>query len=78
MWDNGGTVKGDNIAWKDTETTPYGEYTTTYKGDVNVDTMCGLVERGRNTFEWKATRKSKIPKVLTSLGWKRFRVWRNK
>ena len=24
--------------------------------------MSGLVERGRNTFKWKATRKSKTPK----------------
>lgn len=52
-----GTIKGNEIEWAVTRSTPRGEFTTTYKGTVEGDTMKGTVEMFNQTVEWKATRK---------------------
>jgi len=53
-----GTVKGNEIEWSMTRSTPRGESTTTYKGKIEGDTMSGQVQMGDfGTFDWKATKK---------------------
>jgi hypothetical protein len=54
-----GTVKGKDIQWSITRTTPDGnEFTVTYKGTVEGTTMSGTTEMGQmGTMEWKATKK---------------------
>jgi hypothetical protein len=53
-----GTVKGNEIEWTMTRSTPRGEFTTTYKGKIEGDTMSGQVQMGDfGTFDWKATKK---------------------
>jgi hypothetical protein len=59
-----GTIKGSDIAFKITRTTPQGERTTEYKGKlVDDNNMAGTFEMnmGGNaqTIEWKAVRKPK-------------------
>ena len=59
-----GTVKGNDIEFKITRTTPGGEFTTTYKGkivDDNNMTITSESSRGGQamTMEWKAVRKPK-------------------
>jgi len=53
-----GTVKGNEIEWTVTRSTPRGEFTMTYTGTVEEDTMSGEVQMGdRGSIEWTATKK---------------------
>jgi len=53
-----GTVKGNDIEWTITRSTQRGEFTMTYTGKIEGDTMSGEVQRGgRGPFEWKAKKK---------------------
>lgn len=53
-----GTIKGNEIEWTITRDTPRGEFTMTYKGKVEGDTMSGEVEMGDfGSFEWTAKKK---------------------
>ena len=53
-----GTVKGNEIEWSATRSTPRGEFTVTYKGKIEGDTMSGEVQMGdRGPFEWTTKRK---------------------
>lgn len=52
-----GTVKGNEIEWTVTRSTPRGEFTMTYKGKIEGDTMSGEAQMGDRTFEWTAKRK---------------------
>jgi len=53
-----GTVKGNEIEWSVTRSTPRGEMKVTYKGKVEGDTMTGEVQMGRfGSSEWRAIRK---------------------
>jgi hypothetical protein len=53
-----GTVKGNNIEWSVTRSTQRGEFTITYKGTVEGDTMSGEAEMGDfGTMEWTAKKK---------------------
>lgn len=53
-----GTIKGNDIEWTVTRSTPRREFTMTYSGKVEGDTMSGEVQMGDfGTFEWKAKRK---------------------
>lgn len=53
-----GTVKGNEIEWTVTRSTPRGEFTMTYTGTVEGDTMSGEVQMGdRGSIEWTATKK---------------------
>jgi len=53
-----GTIKGNEIEWSITRTTPQGERTITYKGKVEGNTMSGTVEFGpMGTREWTAKKK---------------------
>jgi len=53
-----GTVKGNEIEWSATRSTPRGEFTVTYKGKVEGDTMSGEFQMGdRGPIEWTAKRK---------------------
>jgi hypothetical protein len=54
-----GTVQGNKIEWTMSMSTPSGgEFTLTYKGTVEGDTMAGTVEMGdRGTREWTAKKK---------------------
>jgi hypothetical protein len=59
-----GTVKGSDIVFKITRTTPQGERTTEYKGKlVDDNNMTGTFEMNMggnaSTIEWKAVRKPK-------------------
>lgn len=58
-----GTVKGNDIEWKITRSTPRGEFTMTYKGQiVDENNLKGTVEGGMGggmSMEWKAARKPK-------------------
>jgi len=51
-----GTIKGTDITWSGTRQTPDGnEFTVTYKGKVEGDTMKGTMEMGdRGSFDWSA------------------------
>ena len=53
-----GTVKGADISWSGTRQTPDGrEFTVTYSGQVQGDTMKGIVQMGdRGSFSWSAAR----------------------
>lgn len=54
-----GTIKGTDIEWKVTRSTPRGEMTLTYKGKVEGDTMSGEAQMGDfGTATWKAVRKT--------------------
>ena len=53
-----GTVQGNKVEWTMTMSTPGGEFTLTYKGTVEGDTMTGTVEMGdRGTRDWTAKKK---------------------
>jgi len=53
-----GTIKGNEIEWTITRSTPRGEFTMTYKGTVEGDTMSGEVQMGdRGSSEWTAKKK---------------------
>ncbi len=53
-----GTVKGNEIEWTITRSTPRGEFTMTYTGTIEGDTMSGEVQMGDfGSSEWKAKRK---------------------
>lgn len=54
-----GTIKGKDIQWSITRTTPDGnQFTVTYKGTVEGNTMSGTSEMGQmGTMEWKAIMK---------------------
>lgn len=53
-----GTIKGNEIEWAVTRSTPQGEFTVTYKGTVEADTMSGTAEMGQmGTAEWTAKKK---------------------
>lgn len=55
-----GTVKGNDIEWTITRSTPRGEMKITYTGKVEGDTMSGEVQFGSfRSSEWKATKKKK-------------------
>ncbi|MBN1272735.1 MAG: hypothetical protein JXB26_10750 [Candidatus Aminicenantes bacterium] len=52
-----GTVKGNKIEWSVTRETPRGEFTMTYTGTVEGDTMSGEVQMGDfGSGEWSAKR----------------------
>ena len=58
-----GTLKGNAIEWTITRETPRGEFTMTYKGTVEGDTMSGETEMGGGmgggrTMEWTAKKKA--------------------
>jgi len=53
-----GTIKDSQIEWTITRSTPRGEMTVTYKGEVEGQTMSGQVQFGNfGSREWKATKK---------------------
>ena len=53
-----GTVKGNEIEWSVSRSTPRGEFKATYKGKIEGDTISGEVRMGdRGPFEWTAKRK---------------------
>jgi hypothetical protein len=53
-----GTIKGNEIEWTITMSTQRGEFTITYKGTVEGDTMSGEAQMGdRGSMEWTAKRK---------------------
>ena len=53
-----GTVKGNEIEWSITRSTPQGEFTVTYKGTVEGTAMSGTAEMGQmGTMEWSAKKK---------------------
>jgi hypothetical protein len=54
-----GTVKGNKIEWSITRNTPRGEFTVSYTGTVEGDTMEGEVRMGDfGTREWTAKKKT--------------------
>ncbi len=54
-----GTVKGNDIEWTVTRTTPRGEITVTYKGTIDGSTMKGTAQMGdRGSMEWTAKKKA--------------------
>lgn len=53
-----GTIKGNEIEWSFTRETPRGDFTMTYKGKVEGDTMTGTMQMGeRDPSEWTAKKK---------------------
>jgi len=54
-----GTIKGNEIQWSVTRTSPEGnQFTITYKGQVEGATMSGQAERSSGgTMEWTAKKK---------------------
>jgi len=53
-----GTVKGNKIEWSMTRSTPRGDFTITYTGTVEGDTMSGEAQMGDfGSMEWKAKKK---------------------
>lgn len=53
-----GTIKGNKIEWTITRSTERGEFTMTYTGTVEGDTMSGEMQMGeRGSRPWKAKRK---------------------
>ena len=52
-----GTISGNKIEWTISRSTPRGDFTMTYKGTVEGNTMTGELVRGERTMEWKATKK---------------------
>lgn len=52
-----GTLKGNEIEWTISRSTPRGDMTMVYKGIVEGDTMSGTVEMGDfGSFDWTAKR----------------------
>jgi len=55
-----GTVKDNDIEWTISVSTPRGDFTLTYKGKVDGDTMTGTVEFGQmGSADWTAKRVKK-------------------
>jgi len=53
-----GTIKGNEIEWSFTRETPRGDFTMTYKGKVEGNTMTGTMQMGeRGSLEWTAKKK---------------------
>ena len=53
-----GTVKGNDIEWTVTRSTPQGEFTMTFTGKIDGDTMSGEVQIADfGSSEWKAKKK---------------------
>lgn len=53
-----GTLKGSDIQWSIVRSTPQGEFTVTYTGKVEGDTMKGQAAMGdMGTMDWTAARK---------------------
>ena len=52
-----GTIKDNKIEWTITRETPRGQFTMTYTGTVEGDTMSGTYDMRGNPVEWKATKK---------------------
>ncbi len=53
-----GTVQGNKIEWSVTRSTERGEFTISYKGTVEGDTMSGEAQMGDfGTMEWTAKKK---------------------
>ena len=53
-----GTIKGNEIEWTVTRETQRGDFTMTYKGTVEGDTMTGTMQMGeRDPSEWTAKKK---------------------
>jgi hypothetical protein len=53
-----GTLKGSDIQWSIVRSTPRGEFTVTYTGKVEGDTMKGQATMGdMGTMDWTAARK---------------------
>lgn len=53
-----GTIQGNKIEWTMTMSTQRGDFTMTYKGTVEGDTMSGTIEMGdRGSREWTAKKK---------------------
>ena len=53
-----GTVKGNKIEWSITRSTERGEFTISYTGTVDGDTMSGEAKMGdRGAMEWTAKKK---------------------
>jgi hypothetical protein len=53
-----GTLKGSDIQWSIVRSTPRGEFTVTYTGKVEGDTMKGQAVMGDfGTMDWTAARK---------------------
>jgi hypothetical protein len=52
-----GTIKGNGIEWTVSRETPQGEFTITFSGTVEGDTMSGTADiAGRRTIDWTAKR----------------------
>jgi hypothetical protein len=53
-----GTLKGSDIQWSIVRSTPRGDFTVTYTGKVEGDTMKGQAAMGdMGTMDWTAARK---------------------
>ena len=53
-----GTIKGNAIEWSVTRESPQGEFTITYTGTVEGDSMSGQADfAGRRTSDWSAKKK---------------------
>jgi len=53
-----GTIQGNKIEWTMTMSTQRGDFTMTYKGTVEGDSMSGTIEMGdRGSREWTAKKK---------------------
>jgi len=53
-----GTIKGNELEWTILRSTPRGEFSMAYTGQVDGDTMTGEVQMGqRGSNEWTAKRK---------------------
>lgn len=53
-----GTVKGQDVEWALAISTPQGDFTLTYKGKVEGETMSGEVQAGDfGAFPWTAKKK---------------------
>ena len=53
-----GTVKGQDVEWALVISTPQGDFTLTYKGKVDGETMSGEVQAGDfGSFPWTAKKK---------------------
>src|SRR5512140_762155 len=60
-----GTVKGQDVAWTLTISTPQGDFVLTYKGKVDGETMSGEVQAGDfGSFPWTAKKKKQRPAPL--------------
>ena len=52
-----GTIKGNEIEWSVTRSMRDREFTMTYKGTVEGDTMKGTMQMGERSSEWTAKKK---------------------